>query len=45
MKPVKPNRHYSRKRIDGIVAILNAMARLIVHDSADASADPVVLVI
>lgn len=45
MKPVKPSRHYSRKRIDGIVAILNALARLIVHDGSGGAADPVVLVV
>lgn len=45
MKPVKPSRHASRKRIDGIVAILNALARLIVHDGSGGTADPVVLVV
>jgi phage terminase large subunit-like protein len=45
MKPVKPSRHFSRKRIDGIAAVLNAIARLIVHGQSPIYSNPSVYVL
>lgn len=45
MKPVKPSRHFSKKRIDGIVSVLNGLARLIVHGGDSGYSQPTVMVL
>lgn len=42
--PVKPDRKRSRKKVDGIVALVNAFARLVVH-GGQAYSEPLVMVI
>lgn len=42
--PVKPDRKNSRKKVDGIVAVVNALARMIVH-GGDGYADPTVVLL
>lgn len=39
IKPAKPDRRKSAKRIDGVAAVVNAMARAMVHEPDDASGE------